>query len=370
MLQRFSTVDPGCFGGSYAIARQRFRTACRQLPPGLRQDLREYMHPLAGPDGEVLACDVAQLGQRPDPHHVLVLISATHGVEGFAGSAIQLDCMPLLTAAMQQDASLGVLMVHALNPWGFAWVRRYDHEGIDLNRNFVDFNQPLPVNEAYDALHADLVDPQRLADDSVDDLWSAEGVGAFAEIVTRGQYAHADGCFFGGTGPSWSRRLLEQAGDGELFAGAKRIAVLDLHTGLGAYGHGELINDHTPGSAGDVCAQRWYGDEARSVELGESVSTMKHGLLDFFWHRLIGERGCFVTLEFGTYAMDRLLTCLLQEQLYHATVVHDHGRRDITNRYVQALREFFCPPDPQWQRQVLQRGRQVMDMTLRGLGNE
>ncbi len=43
-------------------------------------------------------------------------------------------------------------MIHALNPWGMQWARRCDEQGIDINRNFIDFNQLSPVNPHYAAV--------------------------------------------------------------------------------------------------------------------------------------------------------------------------------------------------------------------------
>ena len=369
MLPLSSELSLGCFSDTFASARQRFVTSYRQLPLSLQKGLQEFPHPLAGPGGEALACDVAYLGQLELPQRLLVLISATHGVEGFAGSAIQADCLPLLAEVLGADESLGAVIVHALNPWGFAWLRRCDHEGIDLNRNFVDFRLPLPENADYEALHAKLVDQACLQPEALAGLWQAQGLAAFTEVVTRGQYQHDDGCFFGGARPSWSRQQLEQLTGSELFTQARRIAVIDLHTGLGPYGYGELINDHPPGTVGDTRVRDWYGANACSAQLGESVSTLKSGLLDFHWHEVIGDRGCFVTLEFGTHAASDLLTTLLQENIYHTMTQSEHEPRDLNNKYVQALREFFYPVEPSWQQQVLFRGRQAVAMALQGLAH-
>ncbi|MEJ0064575.1 MAG: DUF2817 domain-containing protein [Caulobacteraceae bacterium] len=43
-------------------------------------------------------------------------------------------------------------MIHAINPYGFAWLRRVTEENIDLNRNWIDFSQPPPANPGYDEL--------------------------------------------------------------------------------------------------------------------------------------------------------------------------------------------------------------------------
>jgi len=72
------------------------------------------------------------------------LIGGTHGIEGFAGSAIEIDVLRLIAGGhVVIPANTAVLMVHALTPWGYAWLRRCDADGVDLNRNVVDFSRPL-----------------------------------------------------------------------------------------------------------------------------------------------------------------------------------------------------------------------------------
>ena len=370
MLRLTADLDLECFSPDYSGARSRILEISSNIPEGLVKDRQVHTHPLAGPDGGTLTCDVTVFSQAEKPRNLLVLISGTHGVEGFAGSAIQVDCLPLLVEAATQEASLGVVVIHAFNPWGFAWLRRSDHEGIDLNRNFTDFTKPLPDNEEYEALHQRITGLAPGELDSPASLWKQSGIDTFAEIFTRGQYRHADACFFGGKAPSWSRKVLEQITASEMFTSAERIAVVDLHTGLGPYGYGELINDHVPGTPGDEWVRRWYGDNAKSAQRGESVSTMKEGLLDFYWHRLVGDRGCFVTLEFGTYDMERLGAALLKEQHYQNLIQRQGRSRDVTNPYVQELRGFFYPEEPSWQQQVLFRGRQVVSLACEGLLHE
>jgi len=370
MLRLTAELNLECFSLDYSGAHRRMLDACSAVPRDLVQNQQIHTHPLAGPAGEALACAVTVIGQSRQPPNLLVLISGTHGVEGFAGSAIQVDCLPLLVEAVTQDASLGVVVIHAFNPWGFAWLRRSDHEGIDLNRNFTDFSAPLPENSEYEDLHRQLSEAQTKNTGDVVALWRDCGIDAFAEGFTRGQYRHADGCFFGGNAPSWSRTVLERVTADGMFANAKRIAVVDLHTGLGPYGYGELINDHPPGTAGDDRVGRWYGDNAKSAQRGESVSSMKVGLLDFYWHQLIGERGCFVTLEFGTYHLERLVSALLREQWYQNSVRQQNKARDIKNPDVQELRKFFYPEESSWQQQVLFRGRQIVSLACEGLLGE
>jgi len=339
-----------------------------QVPSELVQQQLAMLHPLPGPDSQSLYLDWIRLGRVANPEVMLVLISGTHGVEGLAGSAIQCSQWSNLVDNLQQKPELGVIVIHALNTWGVAWFRRSDHEGIDLNRNFVDFTKPLPTNQAYQLIHRDLFDNPKSSVQRCLTHWSTKlGSNVFEEVITRGQYHFPEGLFYGGRTSSWSRIMLEKLCNIEALHLAKRIAVVDLHTGLGPYGNGEIINDHSPGTPGFRCVEQWYGNEARSALLGESYSPPKTGLLDYFWHTQIGERGCFVTLEFGTYELTDLLVRSCEEQRYFNSCSHDQQMRDIRHPTVDALRDFFYPQDSKWQELILNRAQTVIELALHGL---
>lgn len=72
-----------------------------------------------------------------------------------------------------------------------------NEQGIDLNRNSVDFSKPLPVNRDYDLLKPDYSAP----DPSWSDTRWRQAVAA-VNILIRPAY-------FTGSAPSFSRRLVE-----------------------------------------------------------------------------------------------------------------------------------------------------------------
>ncbi|MCI0508217.1 MAG: M14 family metallopeptidase [Gammaproteobacteria bacterium] len=363
-----NNINLSCFPASYTSARQHLLQTLQQISGQLTRRHQTFSHPLTGPNGQALHLDWLWLGQNEAPENILVLISGTHGVEGFTGSAIQSHWLPYLAEQLAKHPELGVIIIHALNPWGFAWLRRYDHEGIDLNRNFIDFNATLPQNKNYDLIHKDLFcDTSRQVADTLAYWKSKLGHEDFHAVITRGQYQHPDGLFYGGASPSWSRQVLEQACRTTALQNARRIAAIDLHTGLGPYGHGEVINDHQPGSAGFNLACQWYGANAQSALLGESCSPPKSGLVDYFWHDLIGGRGCFVTLEYGTYSLEKLLTVSCEEQRYHNSYGQNLEQRTINHAAVTAIHDFFYPKDHVWRELVLFRAGQVITMALQGI---
>ena len=83
-----------------------------------------------------LTIDVARLGP-PDATRALVISSGTHGVEGFFGSAVQLATLKHSLPDIHAQPGLALVLIHAVNPYGFAHLRRVNEDNIDLNRNFL-----------------------------------------------------------------------------------------------------------------------------------------------------------------------------------------------------------------------------------------
>lgn len=366
MLNLQTKMSPNSFNQDYLASRNHFYKSGQNLPSSLLQKTFEFEHPLLGPNQEMLFCDVLFLGQAATPKQVLVIISGTHGVEGLSGSAVQADLLPELASALQANADLGVVLIHALNPWGVAWLRRCDHEGIDLNRNFVDFLEPLPELENYSQINQACSVLDKQGYEGLKASFTADDFDEFIATLTRGQYQDKAGLFFGGHAPSWSRNVLNQITQNVFIQQAERLSVIDVHTGLGPYGYGEVINDHTPNTKGFEWAKRLYGDNAYSALLGESSSAPKLGLLDFYWHDIMQERGCFITLEFGTYPVEQLISNLWFEQSYQINL-SDNEIRSVEEKSVVAMKNFFYPFETSWQQQVLFRSRQVVNLALKGM---
>ena len=142
------------YAPDYASARPQFLAAATLAGT----TLESLPHPQCGPDGGELAIDLAWLGPR-NARRVLVLISGTHGVEGYQGSAAQIGFLQNTASALPADTA--ALLIHGLNPYGFAWVRRVNEDNIDLNRNYLNFSRPLPANPGYPEVHA-LILPEAL----------------------------------------------------------------------------------------------------------------------------------------------------------------------------------------------------------------
>ncbi|CAB4362956.1 MAG: DUF2817 domain-containing protein [Actinobacteria bacterium] len=345
---------------TYPIARAAFLDAARVAGA----TVTSFAHPLLGPGGEPLAVDVAELGPA-DAEHVVLVVSATHGVEGYCGSALQTRW--LSARADERPAGVRVVHVHALNPYGMAWVRRVNEDNVDLNRNFVDWSQPVPANPGYDLL-AELLVPGE---------WSAAeqqrttevlltyamewGFERLQEVVSCGQYSYPNGVFYGGTGPVWSHRWLREFCASAL-AAARSVAIIDLHTGLGPWGVGELIASAAPGDPlFDRAAERWT--DVRSMLAGDSVSAVLAG----DWMNVADQLAPHaevtpVTIEYGTVDPVTVLQSLRADAW-----LHSHG--DPTGPDAPAVRAqvraAFADDDPAWIAACWPRFHDVMTAAVR-----
>jgi hypothetical protein len=316
------------FSAGYAEAREKFQAAARSSGG----QLESITHPERGPDNGVLATDVALFGSS-QAEAVFVTISGTHGVEGFCGSGAQVNWLQRGGVSSLPD-NIAVLMIHAVNPYGFAWLRRVTHENVDLNRNWVDFDTQIPKNDAYTEL-AEAICPSAWTDASrveanatIRKYIEANGAAAWQQAVSGGQYDHPKGLFYGGAEPTWSRRTQSSIFEAYLKR-AGRIAILDYHTGLGPWGFGEQIVTDARNSPEFARATAWYGRAITSPNDGTSTSApiVGDGLSAA---KMLAPQAevTGLALEFGTQPLNDVLTALRADAWLHAygDVLSEQGR--------------------------------------------
>src|SRR4029077_18585216 len=72
-----------CFSADYVTARGKFRDAAAEAGSAIAS----HVNPAPSPTGAELVTDTAWLGPER-PVRLLIVMSGTHGVEGFCGSGI------------------------------------------------------------------------------------------------------------------------------------------------------------------------------------------------------------------------------------------------------------------------------------------
>jgi len=353
-----------CFPMDFADSRKRFLAAAKAL----KAAVKTYPNPNKGPGGEALATDVAWLGPK-NAAKVLVLLSGTHGVEAFTGAGCIMDA---LKTRPKLPAGTALLAIHAINPFGFAWIRRVTEEGVDLNRNFVDFAKP-PPNPGYDEL-ADAILPAALegpafeaAQKRIAAYREKHGVAALHVAFSGGQYGHPTGLFFGGFEPTWSHRTHAAIIADHALAERKHVAVIDYHTGLGPHGYGELICTHPPGTKWVARCKSWWGDNVTEPLAGTSTAGARHGFGCRLWEEKLGDALTFITIEYGTYDTFAVVRpALVADHWLHAQGPVD-WKDKRTQRIKQGLKRAMYVDTDDWREAIVWRSRQVIRMAAFGL---
>jgi len=357
------TTSPA-FETTYPAARAAFLAASAEAGG----ELASYRHPLAGPGGEPLFLDTARFG-APDARRVLFVASGTHGIEGFCGSGIQRHLLDTGIVA-RLPAGVALVLIHGVNPWGFAWLRRVNEDNVDVNRNFVLPGEPLPANQDYDRLY-DALNPSTFDDATiaaslaaVAELTRERGPTASYRALSGGQYRHARGVQYGGAGPVWSNHTL-RAVWARHAAGALVTAFVDLHSGLGAAGTGLLLQTAPADSVAARLAAAWWPDVLRADPASGEEASLATGLIGpAFVAANPHADAVGLVLEMGTKPMAEVMLAVLADNwlAHHGERASERGRA-ITAQ----MRDAFLLDDPAWRDAVCARARDALDAALGGL---
>jgi hypothetical protein len=352
------------FSATYREARQRFLDAAHRA--GATVD--SHVHPLKGAEGEEIGTDTALLGAA-DADKLFIVSSGTHGPEGFSGSACQLSLLNDELARRANDRGVALLLIHAVNPFGFSHLKRTNEDNIDLNRNFNDFSAPYPDNPVYEEIH-DLLVPAAWPPSAETESQLTSAMARLASQrapgISSGQARHPDGLFYSGTAPAWSNRtirgIVRRQG-----ASRRHIAWIDVHTGLGPYGHGEKIfGRHSEATLARALA--WWGRDLIVSTATESVSPRTMGHIT----------GCAPeecpsvaitpsTLEYGTLPSPQVRRALRGEAWLAG---HPDASAATSAEIRRAVRDAFYVDADDWKGMVLGQFRAFALQTINGLAAE
>jgi hypothetical protein len=347
------------FAKDYFEARAMFLDAAKNA--GAR--MSSVQHPTAkGPGGRDIFMDCAVLGDQTAPA-ALVVISGTHGPEGYCGSGVQVG---LLREGLAQvwAKSMRVILIHAHNAYGFAWDTRFNEDNIDLNRNYLErFDGPLPQNPDYDLLApwaAPATRDEQTLQDAQRNLFAfanERGFPALQAALTGGQYNHPKGVYYGGNAPSWSHQTLvnffKQTCDN-----IEKLVTIDMHTGLGPFGHGEVLSEAAPGTPHFIRQTEIWGDEVRSTKDGSSVSADLYGTMDSALERVFADIwSASIAIEFGTIEPMNVFLATQASSWLHC---YGDPEEPDSEAIRSASRAAFYPETDEWKSMVWTRSHDVI----------
>jgi hypothetical protein len=350
------------FPPDYATARERFRQAASRLG----WHLEAYPIDATGPGGEQLTIDVGY-SRSHAPERALVLSSGLHGVEGFFGSAVQVALLERWASV--SPPAIKCVFLHGLNPFGFAWLRRFDENNVDPNRNFLlagERYEGSPAGYAsLDALLNPRRPPSRWEPFTLKALLviARYGMPALQQAVASGQYEFPRGLFFGGSGPSRTHQLLNE-NLGRWLQGGQDVVHLDFHSGLGPYGQCKLLIEYPLSDRPRARLTNWFGTGSFECNTSSNAYDAGGGLGRWCVSQKFARDYLFACAEFGTFGPIQVLAGLRAENQAH------HWGTALatpTVRVKQRLKELFCPSADAWRSQVLAKSMDLVDRALRGL---
>lgn len=352
------------YSTDYAQAKARFCTQARSLNAYL------WSYPINQNFAqEELTIDVARFGPK-DAKKLLVISSGTHGVEGFYGSAVQLAILTMQVETLAHILDVAIVLIHAVNPYGFYHLRRVNEDNIDLNRNCLSKDEVYagvdPHYTALDQLLNPKSAPQSYEFFTLKALFQIvrHGFQALKSSIAQGQYEFEKGLFFGGRGPSRSQELIT-AHLSEWLGQAQRIIHLDLHSGLGRWGQYVLATSRDL-QPKDFQWLMSHFDQDRVQNLhAQGVLYPIRGEFTYFCKQLMEDRQYYpILVEFGTYPILKVLQALRQEN--RATHWSDPNSSQLKEARI-LLQEIFCPQSRSWRTQVTQKSLRVVEQALKAL---
>ena len=359
------------FPSSYEESRKRFREDCRRQVASPDDFCGSF--PVASPTDKDLTIDYGFFGRGND--RLVVIQSGIHGSEAIPGAAVQeLVLKEYLSRLL--DRHFDVFLIHALNPYGFKYVRRTDEFNVNLNRNFaLDARDYGKQNPDYERLR-NLFEP---AGPVHDVGLSAMGIharfighvigdGFNATPVTigldSGQYLHPKGMNYGGQTPAQQVSFLRNTLAPVMARPYRKILFLDFHTGLGKNGELAIIEGIRPPRA-------LLGEFAQLIERHEQDGIVIHSGSDAGFFPTSGDVIDFVpslvspsdprvlalTMEYGTMGIDTFSQLRSASRMILENRAHFYPCTKNDSAPCAEIREdfrtLFSPPDQAWRLQVM-----------------
>jgi len=359
---------------SYLTSRSRFQAHLADLTSRWPATRLTSLPLVVDPN---LTTDVITCEPSVSKDRLLVITTGEHGIEGFLGSAVMELFFEEYVHRLDPQTT-GLLLIHAINPWGMHNWERQNSSNVDLNRNFIDgdFARLKQTNPDYPALMP-YFQPQEplnnLAGSKLGFIgrtirnFALFGPRRIREAALMGQYNHPEGIYFGGFDrqPETDTMMTVYR---QGFTGYKDITHLDMHTGYGPRDQMTLVTspyEKRPAAELAAC----YGTPRVAAANPDEFYTMQGDMIDWEYQlaaREFPEAKFFAaTCEFGTYgdstiqAARSLRITILKNQLNQ-----QGGSSEAAEWVKNEFCELHLPSESAWFEKALADSRKMFDTVI------
>jgi hypothetical protein len=313
--------------------------------------------------------DAALRSAGPKTRGLLVLVSGVHGIEGMLGSNAQGMFVNSMLGGVDLSKT-GVLLVHAVNPWGMKNHRKVTEENIDLNRHFLMPGASIsnPEYIRYDSL---MVPKEPLNRSWCSIAWrdaaiaNASRDAKFVQAVLGGQSVNPKGIYYSNEEAlpvkGWLERLLTRKAEG-----SGKVLVIDFHTGVGENGVFQLFPEKPSNPLVDSAMKAIFEGEVIGIDTSYSAAgdfaKWTSDLLTTGGRVAVGMTAEFGTL--GTHIIAQLhsLRFLIEEnQMRHNGLVNEGERSAVVKNFY----DLYWPSDAGWREKSMKQTAEKLPKFIR-----
>jgi hypothetical protein len=385
-LWRFATYAPAdpdvapdaaaqaLFIDDYAGARQAFLAQGEALAARFER-VERFAIPVASAQAGGLFVDGLYVPAQRSAQRLLILSSGVHGVEGPVGSAVtRLFMQEFMTDAALADT--GVLLLHGLNPYGFARQRRFTEANVDLNRNAAQTGALYLTDNAGYPLVDGLINPTTPADLGAAQhrlfllravaMIAQHGMAPLRQAVLQGQYAFPRGIYYGGS--ALAPQLQALAPQLRRIMNQYPLSMsIDLHTGYGARGQLHVFLNPPETTQVREGLEAVFDGHPIDWGSGQDFYTVTGDVTS--WMGALRQGGLHLpaVFEYGTLNSQTTLGAI---KSLHITVLENQGAQwgyasaDDEARIRHAYREMFNPSSPAWRTRVIADSRTLLAQVM------
>lgn len=363
------------FQDSYEESRGAFRFQANKLRAKI-DSVQLFSRNVPGKKDNDLTIDFCYVPAKKDARKLLILTSGTHGVEGYVGSAVQQMFMNEVLDVEMLD-NVGILFVHAVNPFGFKYARRLTENNVDFNRNCDIENSIFSTeNSGYNDL-LEMLNPTGKANAEsfknkffmlvVINKMLQKSKAVLRQAILQGQYQHKKGIYFGGFNFEPQLAILSEVFK-SISADYETVFNIDLHTGYGERGTSHLFPNPIEDKKVKSTLENIF--EGHDINWGDSDDfyVINGSFTDYIGKLLSDKFYLPMLLEYGTLNSQSTVGSI---KSLHISVLENQGTQfgyksvedsiKIKNNYMQ----MFNPSSEMWRTKIMNDSKVILKQAIK-----
>ena len=326
-----------------------------------------------------LFIDNVYIPATEDTTNLIVLTTGVHGMEGYIGS-VMLDVFFEEIFPTLDKTDTGILVVANVNPYGMKYMRRYNENNVDLNRNFIEdwenfdrtSNKEYPKVESFlqpegamtNAFWNEVLFYLALAKEAI-----FTGADTISDALLTGQYEYAEGVYYGGDGDEISTSYLKGVFRDCLEGEYDNIIHVDIHSGYGPR-YNMVIFNSVQDPTTEAEAKAMFGYDYIIATDSEDFYETFGDTTDYFYRlarSMESDKELYSTcFEFGTIGdtfIDSIISLkyTVEENRQHWYPTDDAVMEEVV---MEHYKELFYPTETEWREKTIEDFKAAMTGVL------